>query len=294
MEGHLNPHAIIVDPDNRSAGNLSLQEEDIVVYREEAKAQLRSGILATLVYPLPNGLFGRNILVPAGGSQISFIGYLVMGRPVPDPDTIFDSLAQDPILAEFPSALRSEVDPASLLPSPTPGCARDRCMQFIASADVFYHGPEPTNTACLSALTGSPPLPTTPPIDMDPASVYVVLQPIQVFNECREWIGGNIFPVTASFRSDTLSTIEFRTDAPPATKVMNFADLPCPPSDMAEFYNPKVPYSPLLKQLFNSYMHLNDSNPGQTCDQAPVRDPFVRAVRVDHVSGPKDGGDTIS
>ncbi|KAI4271469.1 MAG: hypothetical protein L6R38_006867 [Xanthoria sp. 2 TBL-2021] len=35
-----------------------------------------------------------------------------------------------------------------------------------SSADVFYFGPDPTNTACLSAITSSPPLPTPPPISI--------------------------------------------------------------------------------------------------------------------------------
>lgn len=73
---------------------------------------------------------------------------------------------------------------------------------------------------------------------------------------------------------------------------MNFADLPCPPPDIAQYLNPEVPYSPILKQLFRTYMNLNNSQ--ETCKQAAVRDPPVKAVRVDYISGPKDGGDTIA
>lgn len=182
---------------------------------------------------------------------------------------------------------------------------------MIQSADVFYFGPEPTNTACLSAITSPPPLPTPPPISMyvialgtsysvlseltvaarHPSSVYIVYQPLYMFDNCRHWLAINS-PLTASFRSDTLSTLEYQTDAPIATKVMNYTDLPCPPPSIAQYLNPEVPYSPVLKQLFHTNMYFNDSR--ATCEQAAVIDPPVRAVRVDRISGPKDGGDTIA
>ncbi|KAL8669397.1 MAG: hypothetical protein Q9168_006009 [Polycauliona sp. 1 TL-2023] len=219
------------------------------------------------------------------------LGYLVVEPPVPDPDTLFDTVAQDPLLAGLPSDLRSKVDPALVIPSPTTGCQRQKCFQFIASADVFYFGPEPTNTACLSAITNAPPSPTTPPISMDLSSVYVVYQPIEQFDNCRKWIGEN-FAFTASFRSDTLSTIEYKTDSLPVTKVMNYEDLPCPPPDMAPQLDPEVPYFPILKQLFRTWASINGSD--ESCEQIGVRDPPVRAVLVDRISGPKDGGDSIA
>ena len=103
------------------------------------------------------------------------------------------------------------------------------------------------------------------------------------------------FPFTASFRSDTLSTLEYKTDdgdGPPATKVMDFAHLPCPPPDIARYHNPHVPYSPILKQLFRTWASINGSD--EACEQVGVRDPPVKAVRVDRIDGPKDGGDVIA
>lgn len=72
---------------------------------------------------------------------------------------------------------------------------------------------------------------------------------------------------------------------------MNYADLPCPPPEIAQHYNQELPYSPLLKQLFHTYMYLNGSI---ECEQAAVRDPPARARRVDRITGPKDGGDTVA
>lgn len=124
----------------------------------------------------------------------------------------------------------------------------------------------------------------------DPSSVYVVYQPIEQFDNCRKWIG-ETSPLTASFQSDTLSTLEYRTDAPTVTKAMNYADLTCPPSEIAQHLNPAVPYSPILKQLFRTWASINGSD--QACEQVGVRDPPIRAVRVDRITGPTDGGDVI-
>ncbi|KAL8656990.1 MAG: hypothetical protein Q9226_002361 [Calogaya cf. arnoldii] len=282
MERHLSPPAIWIDyewkflysADPKNPADIAeasqLQIGDIVVYDEDVKPRLRSAMLQTVTYRWLDMLYYRIIAENTGGSVPRAIGYLIVEPPVQDPDIFFESLMQDPLLAGIPTGLRSQVDPAM-------------------SADVFYFGPEPTNTACLSAITSLPPSPTPPPIPMDPSSVYVVYQSIHIFDNCRRWVGANA-QLTASFNSDTLSTLEYKTDAPPATKVMNYADLPCPPPDIAQHYDPRFPYSPMLKQLFRTYMSLNGS---MECEQAAVRDPPARAVRVDKISGPKDGGDTI-
>ncbi|KAL8993439.1 MAG: hypothetical protein Q9169_006343 [Polycauliona sp. 2 TL-2023] len=304
MEEHLFAHAIYVSPtgfgwfpsDSNHATQFPsvspLEVGDVVAYSDEYKQRMSSGILSTVVYKWSEGLFIREIAEPAGGEWITFLGYLVVERPFPDEHVVFEQLAQDLLLAGIATGLRPEVDPSSLIPSPTSGCAQDECIQFIASADVFYFGPDPTNTACSSAIKSPLPLPTPPPISMDPASVYVVYQSIQIFDKCRRWIGGNP-PFTASFRSDTLSTLEYRTDGPPATKVMDFADLPCPPSHIADFLNPEVPYSPILKQLFRTYSRVNTSD-SDVCDQAAVIDPPIKAVRVGEISGREEGGNAIA
>ena len=72
---------------------------------------------------------------------------------------------------------------------------------------------------------------------------------------------------------------------------MNYADLPCPPPAIAEYLNPELPCSPILKQLFRTYDRPANST---TCEMAAVVDPPVHAVRVDQISRPKDGGDTIA
>lgn len=138
----------------------------------------------------------------------------------------------------------------------------------------------------------------------DPSSVYVVYQPAQIFDDCRNWVGGVAGPpVTMSYPSGVLSTLEYQSNAPPATKSLNTADLPCPPSNVAQVYDPRVPYSPILiSELgvkFNPYFIPNDSNSvnpvmsGEICAVAAVRDPPVHANRVGKITGPKDGGGPI-
>lgn len=102
-----------------------------------------------------------------------------------------------------------------------------------------------------------------------------------------------------SYKSEMMSTLEYRSNAPLATKTLDFADLPCPPSNVAEVYNSGAPYFPILVSTFGARWnpHVSgDGGPvlsGPICDIAAIRDPPVRAHRVDKISGPKDDSDTI-
>ncbi|KAL8694406.1 MAG: hypothetical protein Q9224_003577 [Gallowayella concinna] len=215
---------------------------DIVLYEEKDKHdRLDTAVLfrTTFQVTTPSGdRFVRYITAPRAG--FNEIGYMFVERPVPDPDTQFESLAQDKLLDGIPTSLRSAVDP---------------------SADVFYFSPDPTNTACLSGITSPPLSPTSPPVPM-------------------------------------ISSLEYRSNAPPATKVVDFADLPCPPSAVAKAYDPGVPYFPIIVPLLGVKFNLAIDRDGNwhsdfECAAAAVRDPPVRAIRVGKITGPKDGGDGI-
>ena len=96
-------------------------------------------------------------------------------------------------------------------------------------------------------------------------------------------------------RADHLSTIEYRTDGPPATKTLDFSDLPCPPSDVAKSYDPRFPYFPILYGApFDSSITYDHGRSAIRCKAAGIRDPPVRAVRVDSITGPKATDDTIT
>lgn len=133
----------------------------------------------------------------------------------------------------------------------------------------------------------------------DPSSVYVVYHSPQIFDRCRQWEDGVYGPpITMSYQSASLSTLEYRHNAPPATKSFDFADLPCSPSSVADAYSPGTPYFPVLVSPFSIRYGLMVNGDGlalanQQCNVAAVRDPPVKGVRVGKITGPKEGGNSI-
>lgn len=104
-------------------------------------------------------------------------------------------------------------------------------------------------------------------------------------------------PITTSFKPEQLQTLEYVSGADPVTKTMDFAVLPCPPSDVAQAYDPGTPYYPVLLlpwELTFFFVSQNGQIDGIDCQVAAVRDPPVYARRVGQISGPNDGGDTIA
>ncbi|KAL8670073.1 MAG: hypothetical protein Q9168_005368 [Polycauliona sp. 1 TL-2023] len=262
--------------------NVSIQQSvvsstrvgDIVLFNAKFESHLDSAVLGATIIREPAAPRFKRYITDAAGQDI---GFMNMQRPVPDPDTLFQKLAQDPLLDTFPAALRS------------------------ASADVFYFGPKPTNTACLPAITSPPPSPEPPKVSMHPSSVYVVYQPAEIFDECRNWVGGVAGPpVTLSYPANALSSLQYQSNAPPVTKTIDYADLPCPPSDVAKAYNPKAPYFPVLKSELSVKYNLRLDNYGTTlvgdavCEIAGVRDPPVYGVWVGAATGLDDGGGIIA
>ncbi|KAL8725197.1 MAG: hypothetical protein Q9166_007505 [cf. Caloplaca sp. 2 TL-2023] len=294
LAGHITPDTVVLINSRNFSGS---RTGDIVIHNEQFISRLKSAELGTTLFRPSEDEFWRYITDPHDGTEI---GYMNMKRPIPDPDTRFESLAQDPLLAGIPTALRSEVNPASLVPTATRSCGPTEieCI-LVVPVNVFYFGPDPTNTACLSAITSPPPSPTPPQVTMDPSSVYVVYQPPQIFDGCKKWlVGVDGPPVTMSYQSEKLSSLEYRSDGPPATKAINFADLPCPPSDVADVYNSGAPYFPILVSTFGA--RFSPYSVGNSpvlapdgCEVAAIRDPPVRAIRVGEISGPKDDSDTI-
>lgn len=120
----------------------------------------------------------------------------------------------------------------------------------------------------------------------DPSIVYGVFQPAQVFDMCRNWLGALAGPpTTETYALNQLSSLEYRPNAPPATKVMNFADLPCPPSDVAEVYDSSVPYSPILAPS-----PLDVTMGIKNCTTVAVTDPPGAGVAVTEISKREDDG----
>lgn len=129
----------------------------------------------------------------------------------------------------------------------------------------------------------------------DPSSVYVVYQPPQILDGCGNWVGGLYGDaLTSVYRSDFLHTLQVKSDGLLATKTLNFADLPCPPTEVAALFDTGAPYLPILlppKREASKYKSISNDHYATTesCNLAPTIDPPVQLHSVDHVSGPKEG-----
>ncbi|KAL8981547.1 MAG: hypothetical protein Q9205_003704 [Flavoplaca limonia] len=173
LEKYIGPDVIIINLDEFHGDALALAKGVITAYgtgtgtiNKLISAILdNTAILDKVIYAIVDRNqknFGQKILdsrddTVAEVLDDTVVGSVILDRPIPDPDTRFASLAGDPVLAEVPADLRSRLDPVALIPSPTEGCDINRCVGFIPSADVFYFGPDPTNTACLATITSLPP-----------------------------------------------------------------------------------------------------------------------------------------
>ncbi|KAL8686091.1 MAG: hypothetical protein Q9218_007353 [Villophora microphyllina] len=320
LEDYLSPDSTIrIKTELKS---MTARYGDILVNEAEDIPRIRSAMLLTAISRMTwtPVLFGRVIADSYDGKGI---GYMIVDRPIPDPDTRFGTLANDTLLAGMPSDLRSLVDPRSLIPSPTKGCNVSECIMIIPVCVPESHDHMPLanatsvcrrlllrpraheyglsfNTkesvtfcsttrddyvrdAAIARLRWLPALIFT---TRDPSHVYVVYQPMQAFNMCRTWVYGGTKPFTTNYPPNALSTLEYRPNAPPATKSLNTADLPCPPTEVAELYDSHRPYSPVL------LADIAGSKVGGyfDCEAAAVRDPAHHASRVRWVSGPNDVG----
>ncbi|KAL8963936.1 MAG: hypothetical protein Q9183_004834, partial [Haloplaca sp. 2 TL-2023] len=198
---------------------------EIVVFGTPNEAKLADAVLDPFVGDY-QGATVQKIIDPHVGKD-EVIGLQLVDRPIPD---LLKDMEKDQALAALPEDLRNVVDPNVLLPTPTEDCNSDdddnRCWVIIPSATVYYSGPEPTNTACLSKITNAPPGPTEVVTSTNASNVFVVYRPPQVFDKCRNWIGGYQEPsFTFAFATKDFATLEYSPDQPPATKIMDFNDM---------------------------------------------------------------------
>ncbi|KAL8950016.1 MAG: hypothetical protein Q9222_003925 [Ikaeria aurantiellina] len=292
MGHYLTAETSIVIDDLSRGTNAVAKAGDVLVFNAEDIPRIRSAIVSDIVSPYNVTRFYRRFYDSRDGRSM---GFLFAHTPVPDPNTLFARSGKDPLLAGAPQGLREQVDPVSLIPAPTDGCVSRKCVQIIPSIDIFYSSPEPTNTACLSAITSPAPTPTGTPKNFQPAFVLAIVQPYTIYDTCRNWLFSQEGPRTLQVASSLISSLHYRPDATPVPKPVDFADLPCPPSDITDFFDHRAPYSPILLPL--SKMNVHDGVTGAAtygeCDSSAVIDPPVRAIRVGEITETNDNGDTI-
>ena len=137
LAGYVAPDTnISVTEKNRKASD---RTGDIVLYDANDKSHLDSAVLGATIFRSPGSAsdaFLRFITDTAGKD----IGHMNMERPVPDPDTLFRDLSQDPWLDTFPTGLRSALDIASLIPTRTQSCGTvpTECILIIPVSITIY------------------------------------------------------------------------------------------------------------------------------------------------------------
>ena len=129
LADYITPNSTILI--NQNATNFTgSRNGDIVLYLKEDKARLSSAVLGTTIFRRrSDGTFLREI---SGPEDYASFGYMQVERPVPDPDTTFENLGRDPLLADIPESLRSAVDPALLLPSYNESCGPKKWLVSVA------------------------------------------------------------------------------------------------------------------------------------------------------------------
>ncbi|KAL8950017.1 MAG: hypothetical protein Q9222_003926 [Ikaeria aurantiellina] len=289
-------------------------------FSQEEIPILHTAILTMTVRHLDNGLFGQDIVESRNGDNL---GFLLVDRPLSGPDSLAEIFASGRLLAGVPTGLRSLVNP---VPSSTKGCEATKCIAIIPvstkvttssydslrfeSLQMFsilaqrqqilavslvwlvyggrqlLHGPR---SPCMRELCKYFPTISRADLCRSPASLYIVYQPVQIFDMCGGGGSANGPARTFEINPTGLHTLEYRENAPPATKVLDLADLPCPPSHIADTIDPGAPYSPLIEALNQPFVFI-ESHPVELCLVGPVGDPPVYGVRVGDITGPNDGG----
>lgn len=137
LEKHIGPNVTIINTEEYHGDGFSIRKGVVAVRNADEAARLssallnRTAVLDHTVYVNHENSETRFTQSIADAQDDAVIGLVNVDRPIPDPDTRFASLEQDPMLGVIPSGLRSEIDPASLIPSPTEGCDSSRCVLII-------------------------------------------------------------------------------------------------------------------------------------------------------------------
>ena len=198
------------------------------------------------------------------------------------------------------------------LPSPTIASAStpdDNCSQcsiIYESVYVFFPPALGSSTGCVNEAV-TPPSPTRPPdlhvyvhlerryqdylptdqLHREPGSVYAIIPTLSAGNMCTKIF--EAFSLTFSFAPGQLSTIQGPDNI---TKEFNFADVRCPPPDIASdvlwFYNPTFnptrPYEPVVAP-FSQLYELDDSPAFQQCTVG-LNQGFDPSGVVEEANGP--------
>ncbi|KAL8645218.1 MAG: hypothetical protein Q9210_006832 [Variospora velana] len=181
------------------------------------------------------------------------------------------------------------VNPPPKLPEGGDDCSK--CFIIYKFVNVYYPPTASSVTDCLTELDlARVPTPTIPPgLPQEPGSVYVVVPELSAGNACTKIT--EFTSLTFTFAPGELSTIQGPANI---TKEFNFADLPCPPPDIASdaqwFYNPAFNPTQTYAPLVAPFSQLYDLHPAfKDCIVADNQgfDPSTALPPVDAPTVPK-------
>ncbi|KAL8947074.1 MAG: hypothetical protein Q9222_006607 [Ikaeria aurantiellina] len=208
-------------------------------------------------------------------------------QPVDEKDGVL-SVENKPDASPPPPAANSEDNSES-----ADDCSH--CYIIYEYVDVYYPPQATSNTDCLTDLAPTP-LPTFPPgLETEPGSAYVVIPALSAGNACTQI--AKYTSQTFTFGPGELSTIEGPANI---TKEFNFADLPCPPPDIASaaiwFYNPEYNPQQTYAPVVAPFPQIYDLDPALSSCTVALNQGFDPGRAIPEVSAPtlpKDGLDHL-
>ncbi|KAL8968981.1 MAG: hypothetical protein Q9185_006601 [Variospora sp. 1 TL-2023] len=185
------------------------------------------------------------------------------------------------------------VNPPPKMPEGGDDCSK--CFIIYKYVNVYYPPAASSVTDCLTEMDlAGVPTPTIPPgllRDREPGSVYVEVPELSAGNACTKIT--EFTSLTFTFAPGELSTIQGPANI---TKEFDFADLPCPPPDVASdaqwFYNPAFNPTQTYAPLVAPFSQLYDLHPAfKDCIVADNQgfDPSTALPPVDAPTVPQPG-----
>ncbi|KAL8901617.1 MAG: hypothetical protein Q9207_005113 [Kuettlingeria erythrocarpa] len=151
---------------------------------------------------------------------------------------------------DLPLITNAPAPPSEVQPVPeNPDNCETECFIIYSTVFVYFPAAESSNTDCLTKLLPQPTSTLPPGLTPESDNIYVVVPQLSAGNNCTKI--AEYTSRTFTFKPGELSTIQGPANI---TKEFNFADIPCPPPDVAEDvkwffnpdFNPAQPYAPVV------------------------------------------------
>lgn len=251
--------------------------------------------------PLDNAPGSDNNLIPDPESQNTDV------QSPPATPVSIGTIPQPDLTAAELLPITSAPGPVDQVPSEPEDSGNCETECFIIYATVFVYFPPvaSSNTDCLTKLLPQPTSTIPPglqpyvfnvPIEprifyganfdhSEPGSAYVVVPQLSAGNNCTKI--AEYTSLTFTFNPGELSTIQGPQNV---TKEFNFADMPCPPPDVAEdgkwFFNPEVNPSQPYRPVVAPFSQLYDVNPAFKSCVVPLNQGFDPAMALPTAKAP--------